>query len=169
MDENAVKQAFLSKNDQDLADVAMVLAQAKAMTVSEKHPQSWVIGADQILLCDNKLYSKPQSQEEARGQLLELSGKLHTLETAVAIARAGEIVWSYREGPTLTMRDLTPKFVGRYMAAVGDDILTTVGGYKLESLGIQLFEKVEGNYFSILGLPLLPVLEFFRTHEMIDR
>ncbi len=169
LDEDAVKAAFLNSNaDQDIADLAMILAQAKAMRVSEQHPDCLVIGADQTLICDNRLYSKPVSQDEAREQLLALSGKTHTLETAVACARAGEIVWSYREGPTLKMRPFSPAFLGRYMAAVGDDVMTTVGGYKLEARGIQLFEKIDGSYFAILGLPLLPLLEFLRQQGLVE-
>ena len=168
IDEDAVKQAFLTKGGQDLADVAMVLAHTKAVTVSEQDPDAWVIGADQILLCDNKLYNKPVSQDDARSHLLELSGKTHVLETAIAIARGGEVIWSYRDGPALTMRELTPQFIGRYMARVGDDVLTTVGGYKLEGLGIRLFDKIDGNYFSILGLPLLPLLNYLRSNDLID-
>ncbi|MGI9462481.1 MAG: Maf family protein, partial [Aestuariivirgaceae bacterium] len=133
VDEDAIKDAFIGQDDiQDIADVAMILAQAKAMTVSEQNPDSWVIGADQVLILDGELFSKPGSDDEARGQLLKLSGKTHALETAVACAKGGEIVWSYREAPLLTMRALTPQFIGRYLAAVGADVTTTVGGYKLE-------------------------------------
>ena len=119
LDEDAVKQAFLADQDQDPADVAMILAQAKAATVSEKRPDCLVIGADQVLICDGKLYSKPRTDDEAREHLLALSGRSHVLETAIAIAEAGKITWSYREAPHLTMRTLTPQFIGHYMAAVG--------------------------------------------------
>ncbi|MGI9316572.1 MAG: Maf family protein [bacterium] len=168
VDEDAIKKAFLGDgNEQDIADVATILAQTKAVTVSEQQPDQLVIGADQTLLCDGKLYSKPESIEHARGQLLYMAGRTHVLETAVACATNGQIVWSYREGPSLKMRDFTPQFLGRYMAAVGADVTSTVGGYKLEGQGIQLFEKIEGNYFSILGLPLLPLLDFLRQQELL--
>ncbi len=169
VDEDAVKDAFLgSENEQDLADVAMILAQAKAVTVSEQHPDRLVIGADQILLSDAEMFNKPESIEQARDQLLKLSGKTHALETAVACARNGEITWSYRESALLTMRALTPKYIGRYLAIVGADATTTVGGYKLEGIGVQLFSKIEGDYFAILGLPLLPVLNYLRGQGLIE-
>ena len=169
IDEDAVKDAFLGQNDeQDIADVAMILAQAKAMTVSEQHPGSLVIGADQTLIFEGRLYSKPTSLDEAREHLLEFAGKTHVLETAVACARAGGIVWSYREAQFLTLRDFSPQFVGRYMAAIGDDVKSTVGGYKLEGQGIQLFDKIDGNFFTILGLPLLPLLDFLREQNLVD-
>ena len=131
VDEDAIKDAFLGRNDdQDVADVATILAQSKAMTVSEQYPDSLVIGADQTLLFDEKLYSKPVSIDEAREHLLRFAGQTHVLETAVSCARAGEIIWSYREAPALTMRKFTPQFLGRYMAAVGDDIsLIDAEGY----------------------------------------
>ena len=169
VDEDAIKQAYLGGgNEQDIADVATIIAHTKAVTVSEKHPGQLVIGADQTLLCNGKLYSKPPTVEHAREQLLFMAGRTHVLETAVACARNGEIIWSYREGPSLKMREFTPQFLGRYMAALGADVTSTVGGYKLEGAGIQLFEKIEGNYFSILGLPLLPLLDFLRQQELID-
>lgn len=169
IDEDAVKDAFLGRNDeQDIADVAMILAQAKAMTISEQYPGSLVIGADQTLIFEGRLYSKPASLDEAREHLMQFAGKTHVLETAVACARAGEIVWSYREAPRLTMRDFSPQFVGRYMAAVGEDVTSTVGGYKLEGQGIQLFDKIDGSFFAILGLPLLPLLDFLRQQNLVE-
>lgn len=169
VDEDAVKDAFLGRNDeQDIADVAMILAQAKAMTVSEQHPASLVIGADQTLIFEGRLYNKPTSLEEAREHLLKFAGKTHVLETAVACARDGEIVWSYREAPALTMRAFSPAFVGRYMGAIGDDVKSTVGGYKLEGQGVQLFEKIDGSFFAILGLPLLPLLDFLRQQDLVE-
>lgn len=169
VDEDAVKQALLCKDDSlDIADIATILAQTKALTVSEKNSGNWIIGADQVLICDDELFNKPASVSRARDQLLRLSGKTHVLETAIACAHNGEVVWTYRDSAHLSMRPFSPKFLGRYLAAVGEDVLTTVGGYKLESLGIQLFEKIEGDYFTILGLPLLPLLDFLRQSELIE-
>ena len=93
----------------------------------------------------------------------QLSGKAHTLETAIVIAQGGQIIWRHLARPKLTMRTLSPEFINQYIEAVGEDILTTVGGYKLEGLGSQLFERIEGDYFSILGLPLLPLQDYLRT------
>ena len=106
--------------------------------------------------------------EAARRQLLDLSGKRHTLHTAVAVATNGEIIWTETTVATLTMRKLSPEFIGRYLAAAGEDVLGSVGAYQLESLGVQLFEQIEGDYFSILGLPLIPLLDTLRREGAIE-
>ena len=106
--------------------------------------------------------------EAARRELLDMSGKTHTLHTAVALATGGDSVWSHSETSTLVMRKLTPAFIGRYLAAAGEEVLNSVGAYQLESVGVQLFEKIEGDYFSILGLPLLPLLDALRRQGVID-
>ncbi len=170
VDETIVKQAFLGTDKaQDIADVATILAQSKALTVSEQHSSKWVIGTDQILICEGELFNKPRSIGEARDHLLKLAGKTHMLETSIAVARDGEVDWSYRDGPLLTMRALTPEFIGRYLAAAGADITTTVGGYKLEGIGVQLFERIQGDFFTILGLPLLPLLDYLRQFDLIEK
>jgi septum formation protein len=168
LDEETIKDTFLTAGNQDLSDVAMILAQAKATVVSEQYPGSLVIGADQVLICGDRLYNKPADHEQAREHLLSLSAHTHVLETAVCVAQNGNVLWSHREAPQLTMRKLSPAFIGRYMAAVGDDVLTTVGGYKLEGRGIQLFDKIEGSYFAILGLPLLALLSFLRSKGIVE-
>lgn len=150
-------------------DLATVLAEAKAQDVSERRPDDLVIGADQILAYEGERYTKPENMEAARRQLIEFSGKTHELLSAVVIARNGETVWRHLSVARLTMRPFGPEFVGRYLAAVGDVALTSVGAYQLESRGIQLFEKIEGDYFTILGLPLLPLLEELRNQEVLDR
>jgi septum formation protein len=106
--------------------------------------------------------------EAARKELLDLSGKSHTLHSAVALASNGGTVWAHSESSTLTMRKLSPQFIGRYLAAAGEEVLSSVGAYQLEDLGIQLFEKIDGDYFSILGLPLLPLLDALRREGAID-
>ena len=121
-----------------------------------------------MLDLDGERLTKPADMEAARRQLLKLSGRTHLLHSAVACARGGEIVWQHVETAALTMRKLTPAFIGRYLAAVGEEALTSVGGYQLEGRGIQLFEKVDGDFFAILGLPLLPLLAFLRS-EGVDR
>ena len=131
-------------------------------------PGAFVIGADQVLALDDQIISKPPSMEAARKQLLDLNGKTHQLHTAVAVATDGEAKWALTEVATLTMRKLSPEFIGHYLAAAGDKVLASVGAYQIESLGIQLFEKIEGDFFSILGLPLLPLLEELRREGVIE-
>jgi septum formation protein len=168
LDETAMRQAISGEQQLDPHDVAEVLARAKAEAVSELAPQAYVIGSDQILALGKTLLSKPDSMEAARRQLLDLSGKTHTLHTAVAVATNGETVWAETTVATLTMRKLTPEFIGRYLAAAGEEVLNSVGAYQLESLGVQLFDKIDGDYFSILGLPLIPLLDTLRRQGVIE-
>jgi septum formation protein len=149
-------------------DVAEVLARAKAEAVSDLARQAYVIGGDQVLALGETVFSKPDSMEAARRQLLDLRGKTHTLHTAVAVATNGETIWAETSIATLTMRQLSPEFIGRYLAAAGDEVLNSVGAYQLESLGVQLFEKIDGDYFSILGLPLIPLLATLRREGVIE-
>ena len=162
IDERAAEEP-LSKAGATPDDIAMALAMVKAESVSAARSDALVIGADQILDFNGERLNKPADMEAARRQLLKLSGKTHLLHSAVACARGEKIVWQHVETAALTMRKLTPAFIGRYLAAVGDDALKSVGVYQLEGRGIQLFEKVDGDYFAILGLPLLPLLAFLRS------
>ena len=164
VDEDAIKSAVQNGTESLLpADVAQILAQTKTQTVSEFKPDALTIGADQVLAFEGTIYNKPKNKQEAQNQLLDLRGKNHELISAVAIAHAGEIIWSHEQSAVLTMRDFSNGFLGRYLAEMGDTVSESVGGYKLEGLGAQLFEKIDGDYFTILGLPLLPVLKFLRT------
>ena len=149
-------------------DVAQALAMVKAATVSERRRDDLVIGADQVLALGPERFDKPADMEAARRQLLRLSGRTHHLHCAAACARAGEIVWQHAESAALTMRPLDPALVGRYLAAVGPTALTSVGAYQLEGRGIQLFDRIEGDYFAILGLPLLPLLRFLRDSGLLE-
>jgi septum formation protein len=149
-------------------DIAIALAMAKALTVSERRPADLVIGADQVLALGDERFVKPDDMEMARRQLLRLSGRTHALHSAIAAVRAGEIVWQHVETAHLTMRSLTPAFIGRHLATVGDAALQSVGAYQLEGRGIQLFEKIDGDFFAVLGLPLLPLLQFLRTEGEIE-
>ncbi|MFD1697501.1 Maf-like protein [Roseibium aestuarii] len=139
-------------------DIALILAEAKADDVSARRHGDLVIGADQVLALGDERFTKPADMEAARRQLLSLSGKTHELISSVVLSQNGEAIWRETSVARLTMRPLSPEFVGQYLADAGADILNSVGGYQLESLGVQLFEKIEGDYFTILGLPLLPLL-----------
>ncbi len=166
LDEEAIKQAFLeNETDPNLADIAQLLAQTKASVVSEKHAGHLVVGSDQILVHDGKIFSKPDSIEEARDQLLDLRGKTHELVSAVAVAKDGAIVWSHEAVARLSMRAVSNAFIGAYMAEMGESVTQTVGAYKLEGLGIHLFDTIDGDYFTILGLPMLPLLNFLRARN----
>jgi septum formation protein len=168
LDEVAMRQAISGEATLEAQDVAEVLARAKAEAVSDLAPAAVVIGADQVLKLGDQILSKPDSMEAARSELLDLSGRRHSLHTAIAVARAGETVWAYSDTATLLMRKLSPEFIGRYLAAAGEEVLSSVGAYQVESLGIQLFEKIDGDYFSILGLPLLPLLDTLRREGVIE-
>lgn len=167
IDERAVEAAI---GDSGVApmDVALVLAEAKAQEVSSRHPDALVVGSDQTLSLEGEIFHKPATMEEARRHLLRLSGKTHSLNSAVALARGGETVWSHVSVANLTMRALDPAFVGRHLAAVGDRALQSVGAYQIEGPGIQLFERIDGDHFTIVGLPLLPLLKELRELGAID-
>jgi len=168
LDEHAMHQALGATDSLNAQDVAEVLARAKAEAVSDLAPAAFVIGADQVLALGDRILTKPDSMEAARGELLDLSGKSHSLHTAVALATKGVTVWAHSETSTLLMRELTPQFIGRYLAAAGEEVLSSVGAYQIEGLGIELFEKIEGDYFSMLGLPLLPLLDALRGEGAIE-
>ena len=168
LDEGVMLQAISGERSLDPHDVAEVLARAKAEAVSDLASGAYVIGADQVLVLEDRILTKPDSMEAARRQLLDLRGKSHTLHTAVVVATNGETMWAETQIATLTMRKLSPEFIGRYLAAAGEEVLSSVGAYQLESLGIQLFEKIDGDYFSILGLPLLPLLDTLRREGVIE-
>ena len=168
LDEAVMRQAVSGERSLSPHDVAEVLARAKAEAASDFARQAYVIGGDQVLALGETVFSKPDSMEAARRQLLDLRGKTHTLHTAVAVATNGETIWAETTIATLTMRKLSPEFIGRYLAAAGDEVLNSVGAYQLESLGVQLFEKIDGDYFSILGLPLIPLLDTLRREGVIE-
>lgn len=168
LDEAAMRTALGLDGTVDPSDVAEVLARAKAEAVSGPSGGAFVIGADQVMCAGKQTFGKPRTIDEARARLLDLSGKSHQLHTAVAIATGGATIWAYTDVATLTMRRFSPEFVGRYLAAAGEAVLGSVGAYQLESLGIQFFEKIDGDFFSILGLPLLPLLDALRREGAIE-
>lgn len=149
-------------------DLALILANAKALDVSQKNPDQYVIGSDQTLSFEDDVLHKVADMEEARRRLLQLSGKTHELNSAVAIVKDGQTLWQHVSTAELTMRDLSPEFIGRHLAQAGDDILTSVGAYQLEKEGVQLFEKINGDFFTIIGLPMLPLLQELRNLGVID-
>ena len=167
VDERAV-EAPLLEADFPPEDIACVLAEAKSNDVSARRHGDLVVGADQILAFEGARKTKPEDMEAARRQLLAFSGKTHELHSAVVISQNGNAIWRYVSTARLTMRSLSPAFIGHYLAAAGNDVLSSVGAYQLEGLGVQLFEKIEGDYFTILGLPMLPLLAELRTLKVIE-
>ena len=149
-------------------DVAEVLAIAKAMEVSKSNVDAYVIGCDQTLSLEGELLHKVTNMEEAQRRLLQLSGKKHQLNAAVALIRNGEVLWSHVEVATITLRKLDPGFIGRHLSDAGEKVLSSVGAYQIEGLGVQLFEKIEGDYFSIIGLPVLPLLAQLRKLGLVE-
>ena len=134
------------------------------MRVSARHTGALVVGADQILDSGGYWFEKPADAEAARAQLKALRGKRHTLVSAAAVVRNGSVVWRATDRAHLTMRDFSDEFLDAYIVTAGAELLQSVGAYRLEGLGAQLFERVEGDFFTILGLPLLPLLGFLRGH-----
>lgn len=149
-------------------DQAMQLAEMKALRVSQSRP-GLVIGGDQMLALGEQAFDKPRDLAEARDHLIRLSGKSHTLETAIVVCEDGRSVWRHLARPKLTMRPLSPEFIDSYVDQCSGELLTTVGAYQLEGLGAQLFARIEGDYFSILGLPLLPLLDYLRTRGVLPQ
>ena len=145
------------------ARVAEQLARAKARQVSAGSSEILVVGADQVLALGDEIFSKPRDIDEARGTLLRLRGRTHHLHTTVALAHAGDVLWSHGETAALTMHSFSDVFLDDYLARRGLAVCSSPGGYEIEGLGIQLFEQIEGDYFGILGLPLLPLLAELRA------
>ncbi|MBU1287583.1 MAG: Maf family protein [Alphaproteobacteria bacterium] len=160
VDEDSAKAAMRAQG-MSVRDQAMQLAELKAVKVSNR-TEGLVIGGDQMLSLDREAFDKPVDLEAARDHLRKLSGKSHTLETAIVICENGTPVWRHLARPKLTMRPLSDAFIDAYVDRVGEPLLSTVGAYQLEGLGAQLFNQIEGDYFSILGLPLLPLLDYLR-------
>lgn len=162
IDEREVEAPLLAAGHRP-ADIALSLAKAKAESVSALMPERMVIGADQILEFQGERLTKADSIAQACRQLLALAGHPHALHSALCIASNGRTIWSHIETAVLTMRSLSPEEIDSYLSRIGSDALTSVGAYQLEGIGINLFERVEGDHFAVLGFPLLPLLAFLRT------
>jgi septum formation protein len=163
VDEDEVKAAGRAEGvSADI--VAEALAELKAQRITRRHPGALVVGADQMLECEGRWFDKPADRAAARAQLLDLRGKTHRLVSCAVVVRNGERMWHQIDSARLTMRNFSEAFLDDYLDRVGDDVLHSVGAYQLEGLGAQLFHRVEGDFFTILGLPLLPLLGFLRVH-----
>lgn len=167
VDEDSYRTAMRA-DGVSVRDQAMQLAEMKAVRVSQSRP-GLVIGGDQMLALGEEALDKPRDLAEAKNHLLRLSGKSHTLETAIVVCEEGRPVWRHLARPKLTMRPLSPEFIDDYVAHCGSALLTTVGAYQLEGYGVQLFSRIEGDYFSILGLPLLPLLDYLRIRKVVPQ
>jgi septum formation protein len=169
VDETSLKTDLLAQAPRPGAGaVAETLARAKCEAVSGRIPGAVVIGADQVLALGEELFDKPPDVAAARAQLLRLRGTTHRLLTAVALAQEGRTVWQCMETATLTLRSFSPMALDRYLAVAGDRVTRSVGAYEIEGPAIRLFERIEGDYFTILGLPLLPLLAELRARGAID-
>ena len=164
LDEEQAKNSLTELSPQR---ISLELARLKSEKISRQHPNAMTIGADQVLGFKDQIFNKPVSRADAESQLSMLRNATHTLYSAVSCAIAGAEVWNHCSEARLTMRDFTPDFLSSYLDSSPADYLSSVGAYRLEESGIQLFEKIEGDYFTILGLPILPLLGFLRQRGII--
>jgi septum formation protein len=166
VDEAEVKRGAAAEGASAEA-TALLLAELKAARVARRQPEGLVIGCDQMLVCGNRWFDKPADRAEARAHLAALRGRSHELITAVVCQRGAQRVWHHLSRPRLTMRAFSDAFLDAYVEHEGDALTTTVGAYRLEGLGVHLFAEVTGEHSAILGLPLLPLLEFLRQHGVL--
>lgn len=167
-DEESVKVS-LQAEGATAAQCAETLAELKAVQISQRHHEALVIGADQMLDCAGIWFDKPKDMPGARNHLLLLRGKTHVLPTAVCVALNGSRIWHHVAEPRLTVRDFSDAFIETYLTAAGTAVLSSVGAYQLEGPGAQLFSRIDGDFFTILGLPLLELLGFLREHGAVPR
>ncbi|NIA71711.1 septum formation protein Maf [Pelagibius litoralis] len=166
VDETAVKESLRAEGATAI-QTAETLAELKAQRVAAKFPGALVIGADQMLSCNAVWFDKPVDSDHAAAHLRALSGKAHELSTAVCVVRNGARAWHHNAVARLTMRSLSDDFIETYLAAAGEAVLGSVGAYQLEGPGAQLFAEVEGDFFTVLGLPLLPLLDYLRANKVL--
>lgn len=167
IDERAVEAALTARNPTP-QEIAEALAIEKARDVAARNRDALVIGSDQTLSLEGRVFHKPADMAEAKSHLLAMSGRTHSLNCGIALVRNGELLWSHVSIAHLTVRPLSDAFVDRHLARVGTRILASVGAYQLEGEGVQLFERIDGDYFTILGLPMLPLLAKLRDLGAID-
>jgi septum formation protein len=166
IDEDMIKESLLQEGAAP-RDIAVALAELKAQKVSASHPDALVVGADQVLVFCGRIVNKSLDLAEARALLKTLSGKSHELISAAALAREGAVVWRSVSAVKMQMRSFSDAFLDNYLASYGEEILSSVGAYKFETEGAQLFSGYSGDYFAILGLPLLPLLNALREFGML--
>jgi septum formation protein len=164
IDERSVQQASRLTAP---GEIAALLAREKALSVATRHPGKFVVGADQTLALGFRLFSKPANPAQAKEQLRELAGHSHELHSAVAVVRDDDILFESAAIARMTMRQLGEVEIEAYVAAAGEAVTSSVGAYQLEGLGVHLFERIEGDHFTILGLPLLPLLAFLRSEKLL--
>lgn len=164
IDERGIQAASKLSNPRE---IGLLLAREKAKAVSADRPGSYVVGADQTLALGKRLFNKPAGRAQALAQLRDLAGHSHELNSAVAVAHDGKIVFEDVSVARMTMRQISEAELSAYLDAAGDAVTGSVGAYQLEGLGIHLFERIEGDHFTILGLPLLPLLAFLRSEQLI--
>ncbi|PHQ67699.1 MAG: septum formation protein Maf [Sneathiella sp.] len=165
VDEDEIKHSMRGAGA-PATDTAVTLAELKATRISNQNPGSFVIGADQILECNDIWFDKPIDMAHAKAHLMSLRGKTHVLANAVCVAKGGTILWHHVNQAHLTLQNSDEDFIDAYLAAAGEAVLSSVGAYQLEGLGAHLFSRIDGDFFSILGLPLLPLLDFLRGHKI---
>ncbi len=168
VDEATIKESARAEG-LSAADAAILLADAKAMRVARRDAAALVIGADQLLVCEGRWFDKPSDGTAARGHLQALRGRTHELVTAAVCWRHGARVWQHVATPRMTMREFSDRFLDEYLALEGERVTSSVGAYRLEGLGMHLFARIAGEHAAILGLPMLPLLDFLRMHGVLAR
>lgn len=163
-----VDEARLKAGMSRAAQIATELAKAKALSVSRPHPGEWVVGSDSVVSVDGRLFDKPRNRDEAAEHLGFFSGKLLVLTSAVAMARGGTVDWSHVEGAELHVRALSREFIETYLDAEWPEVGHCVGVFRMERRGVQLFDRVDGSHFTILGMPLIPLLGALREREILQ-
>jgi septum formation protein len=166
VDESSIKESLRAEGA-SAADVAEVLAELKAKQVSRRFPGALVIGADQMLDCNGRWFDKAKSSAQAAEVLTALRGKTHSLISCAVVVRDGQRLWHHSDTAHLTMRPFSDAFLSQYLQTLGDRACETVGAYHLEGLGAQMFSGIKGDFFTILGLPLVPLMGFLRAHQVL--
>lgn len=166
VDEASIKEAAQAEGLTP-GDAALMLSDAKAMRIARRDPEALVIGADQLLVCNDRWFDKPPDLDAARGHLQALRGQAHQLVTACVVWRHGARIWQHVAVPQMTMREFSDDFLEAYLATEGERILSSVGAYRLEGFGMHLFTRTDGEHAAILGLPMLALLDFLRQHGLL--